>query len=161
VGSLAFLGRGLLLGGSGGACPTHVVTATGRELPAGRAAVRTAVAPASGSLGACLGLERARTVALVRAGAEDAGAGSRLRRAGRSLVAVAPVGDRGCAALLRGGHGRAVVAQAVRGDGTITVRRVPRALHATALFFCRRHVNVLGAHGHRLGLLALPARTGH
>lgn len=170
VRSLVPAGRGLLLGGTGGSCPTRLATATGRALTLGRGVTRTAVAPASGRLGACIGVQRQGTVALARVdpgGLPTGDASSRppaagllgsfFRRAGRTLVAVAPVGDRGCAALLRQGR-RAVVAQVVRDTPGATLRRVPRALHATALFFCRRHVNVLGAHGHRLGLLALPAR---
>ncbi len=172
VGSLALAGANrLVLGGSGGAsCPTRVIVrdgalrpvadwgpgvvaasraATGAE-PAGDTPVRTAVAAAGAPLDLCAGVERDGAVRLVRVAASPAGPAPPSLPApgwtavGGTLVAVVPLGDRACGALLRRTDKPALVVQAANGNERPAVAEVPAGLRAGAIYRCKRHVLTVG-----------------
>lgn len=84
--------------------------------------------------------------------------------AGR-LVALVPLGDGACAALIAPRHGsRALVAQAVAGARHATVDRLPRGLRPLGMSRCEQHLLVIGAHaaGHRVAgrVAVVPVRAG-
>jgi hypothetical protein len=160
LGSLALAGANrLVLGGSGGrSCATRVIVRDGAlraiadEAPDGGPAsdetVRTAVASAGSPLDLCAGVERGGAVGLTRVAA-GAPAPAGLPKPGwtpvtGTLVAVVPLGDHACGALLRRPGKPARVLQASNGDSKPAVAEVPAGLRASAIYRCKRHVLVVG-----------------
>jgi hypothetical protein len=157
LGSLALVGANrLVLGGSGGpTCPTRLVVRDGGLRPVaawdpGEAPARTAVTAAGGPLDLCAGIEHDGATGVVRVAAGSAGpAAMTLPKpawtpVAGSLVAVVPLGDRACGALLRRAGTSAWVLQASNGDAKPSVIEVPAALRAGAIYRCKQHVLVVG-----------------
>jgi len=157
VRSLALAGADrLVLGGSGGdACPTRVVARDAALKPiadaaaddsatTGGAPVRTVVAAAGAPLDLCLGVQRAGAVGLVRTSGADLVAAPASQRVRGTLVAVVPLGDRACGALLRRPGKPARVVQASSADDAPAVAETPADLRAGAIYRCKRHVLVVG-----------------
>ena len=112
--------------------------------------MRTAVAAAGSPLDLCAGVERDGAVRLVRVAASAAGPPPATLPApgwtavSGALVAVVPLGDRACGALLRRTGKPALVLQAANGDTRPAVAEVPAGLRAGAIYRCKRHVLVVG-----------------
>ncbi|HEX4344726.1 MAG TPA: hypothetical protein VHZ31_04115 [Solirubrobacteraceae bacterium] len=153
--SLAFVGGGrLVLGGSGGSCPTRVVVRDGTlgavgVWGVGAEAQRTVVAAAGAPLDLCTSIERAGAVTVVRANAGAAAPGFTLPSPGWPAIpgaigGIVPLGDGACGALVLHGGGAAQVLQASDGDARPAVVALPAGLRAGAIYRCERDVLVVG-----------------